>query len=167
MKRYPTRALKSLIMFFAMIIIVFALAYGLTPSIKQNMGFWDFVQKNDWKSMVAVLALFSLIYPFVGFISRKICTNQPLSAADKQMIVELFNSAHYVLEKDENKVLVFRHKSTYVRFMRLLFEDTICVDYADSPLVLEGLRRDAYRLSRSVEYRLRQSSEQQTTSEGE
>ncbi len=157
MKRYPIRAIKSLVMFFALAALVFVLGYYLGGVQKKHpdITFWAFAQMSNLKQMILFLGAFGLIYPLVGFVNKKIYTNGPLTAAQKQQIEAMFAAAKYVLTKDENNVMVFRPKASYVRFMRLLFEDSIRLDYSDNPLVMDGLRRDVYRLARNIEISFR------------
>ena len=161
MKRYLIRALKSLLMFFCMALLVFALAFylGNVQKNQPDLTFWDFMKLSNLQQMVLFFGVFSLTYPLIGFVRKKIYANGPLTAMQKQQIVDMFSNVNYALEKDENNVLTFRHKTMYIRFMRLFFEDALRIDYSDNPLMMDGLRKDVFRLSRNIEYSLRKETE--------
>jgi len=103
--------------------------------------------------MLIFIAAFGFIYPFIGYIKQKIELNRSF-AEDKQEVIQLFSAAGFVLEKDENNKLVFRNRSILSRVLRL-GEDGVEIDYSDNPIVVSGLRRDAYRLARMVQHYVR------------
>jgi len=161
MKRYLIRALKSLIMFFGMALLIFMLAFYLGNVQKNHpdLTFWEFAKLSNLRQMGLFLGLFGLVYPMVGFVRKKIYTNGSLAATQKQQIIDMFSRTNYELEKDENMVLTFRYRTKHIRFMRLLYEDAIRVNYSGNPLIMDGLRKDVFRLSRGIEYTFRMEAE--------
>jgi ribosomal protein S17E len=51
--------------------------------------------------------------------------------------------------------MVFKARRVGMRLFRV-FEDKITVDYNENPLVVDGMRRDALRIARHMEYYFRQ-----------
>jgi hypothetical protein len=41
-----------------------------------------------------------------------------------------------------------------LRLMRM-YEDTITVNISDNPIIIEGLRKDVYRIARTIEWHIR------------
>ncbi len=153
-KRYPIRALKSVLLFFILALLLLLIVYYTSADAERQVdSFWAFIQPNLSK-MLLFLAFFGLAYPFIGYVSQKVACLRELSAGDKEAIVTLFSNARFVLVKDENGRMVFHHVSPAARISRM-FEDTITVDYSAESIMVEGLRRDALRLARSIDWYLR------------
>jgi hypothetical protein len=138
---------------------MFVAAY-LTGSNKTDISFVEFVQLSNIRNMIIFFVVFGLVYPFFGYLNQKIYLNRPFEE-DKQEIIRLFSETNFVLYKDEDKKLIFRHKNPVTRFMRL-YEDEIMIDYSENPILMNGLRRDTFRLTRMVQHiTLRGSEEEQ------
>jgi len=158
--RYPLRALKSIVLFFVLAKLLLALVY-FTGADRASVSFLAFLQAQGdslWK-MALFLGVFGLIYPFIGYIAQRIPCARAFTEADQAAVRKLFADARFVLEREEAGKLFFRHVNPAARFTRV-YEDTITVDCSSNPLVVEGLRRDAYRLARAVERYVRQRDEQ-------
>jgi hypothetical protein len=159
-KRYPVRALKYVLYFFIIALLVQALVYFLSSEAERQVrSFTDFLQRGDLVKMALFLAAFGVIYPFIGFTAHKVPRSRPFSADDKEAAVKIFTNARFVLAGDDGSTLTFRIANPVARITRV-FEDAITVNYADNPLVVEGLRRDAGRLARAIEQHLRQTDEE-------
>jgi hypothetical protein len=103
--------------------------------------------------LVIFLVAFGFVYPMIGYVKQKIYASKPFDEY-KQEVIRMFLQINFVLVSDEDKKLVFRHNGALARLMRL-YEDTIVVDYSDSPILMIGLRRDTYRLSRMMQHFIR------------
>ncbi|MDR1681395.1 MAG: hypothetical protein LBS12_06410 [Prevotellaceae bacterium] len=158
--RYYIRAGKSILLFYTIALLAIAVIYFITPTQDRQVAtFAEFLQQGvtlGWMSLF--LALFGLVYPFFGYIRHRIPRPHPLTAEEKAIIVAVFANARFTLRKDDGQTLVFRPKSALTRGMRV-YEDAITVDYAGDALTVEGLRRDADRLARGVEWKLNNSDD--------
>jgi hypothetical protein len=106
----------------------------------------ELIYATDVSKLVIFFFAFGLIYPFIGYSTQKVYLNRSFEE-DKQEIIRLFSEFRFILEKDEEQKMIFRHKNPVARFMRLC-EDRITLDYSQNPLEINGLRRDADRLVR-------------------
>jgi hypothetical protein len=114
------------------------------------MSIIDLVPK--WKGMLVFFAIFGIAYPLVSFVRKEIWLIKSF-AEERMNIISVLANLGYELESDENGVMKFRLKNRFHSFMRLFFEDAIEVDYkSNSPITISGLRKDAYRIARHIEY---------------
>lgn len=153
-KRYFIRAAKYLVylaVFITLFIILFASVSGTQLS-------YDAVFRADTKwQMAAFILFFSIIYPFFGYIKKKVYINDTFEK-DREKILQVFLNSNFVLAESNPTNLVFRHKSSLVRLLRM-YEDSILVDFTENPITIEGQRKDVYRLARAIEYSIRVNEE--------
>jgi uncharacterized membrane protein YciS (DUF1049 family) len=154
MNRYFIRALKSIVLFFVLIVLVFVISFVLGNSSENPVTFEELLERNDLSKFVIFGVVFGVVYPLFGYVKRKIDVNHPLDE-EKQEVIRLFTDVRFELLSDENNKLVFRHKSAVTRFTRL-YEDRIEVDYSGNPVIVSGLRRDVDRLARRVQQLVQQ-----------
>lgn len=149
-KRYLNRAIKYMIY----LSIVFTLIVGIF-SLTSNKEFsiYNLFRPGTGIQLAIFLVVMSIIYPLFGYVTRKVHLNKSF-ADDKATINDVFLKNRYVVECDGIDFIKYRHKSAFIRTMRM-FEDTIVVDITDNPIKLEGPRKDVYRLSRMIEYAVR------------
>jgi hypothetical protein len=101
--------------------------------------------------MAGFFILYGISYPLVSFVKKDAMLVKSFSE-ERINILNIFDSAGYELTSEKNGVLTFRLKSKFTRFMRLLGEDMIEVEYNEGKVSLSGLRRDIYRIARYIEY---------------
>ena len=109
-----------------------------------------------WKIAVFFVAV-AAVYPKVGFINRKIASDKNLADARAEIITYL-QERHFVLESESRDTMTFRHRSAASRLTRM-FEDRITVTASDGIIEMEGLRKDVFRLSTGLEYKLNPTQE--------
>jgi uncharacterized membrane protein YciS (DUF1049 family) len=154
---YFIRALKSVVLFFVLVVLVFVLSFVLGNSSDNPITFRELLAGTDLSKFVIFGLVFGLVYPLFGYVKRKVYTNRPLDG-EKEAVIRLFADVRFEQVSDENRKMVFRPKSALTRFMRL-YEDRIEVDYTDNPVVLSGLRRDVDRLARRVQQLVQKEAE--------
>jgi hypothetical protein len=158
--RYYIRAGKSILLFYTIAILAIVCIYFVSSAEERQVdNFMEFLQRGvklGWMSLF--LALFGLVYPLMGYTKHFIPRAEPLTAEEKDTVVAVFANARFTLRQDDGQVLVFRHKNAFTRLMRV-YEDAITVDYSGKGLIVEGLRRDADRLARGIEWKLRKDDE--------
>lgn len=159
MKRYFIRAGKFALYLIAVVIVILVFLYFMSADVmSEQSSMKNFLQEGRPLVMLFVALAFGAIYPFIGFQTVKIYFNKPLDS-NKQQIIEMFAQRKYVLEKDENKILTFRHKNKLNRIARMN-EDMLELDYSETILSLHGLRRDLYRFKRMLEEFVQQNNAQ-------
>ncbi len=151
--RYLIRALKFTFLFFLLGLLIFVLTYLFGKGSHSEATFMDLVLQSDVKNMVIFFVAFGLVYPLIGYVKQKVYFDRSFEG-DKQEVIRMFSDLNFVLQKEEGKKLYFRHRSMLTRIMRL-GEDKIEVNYSHNPLIVSGLRKDAYRLSRMIQHYVR------------
>lgn len=158
-KRYPIRAFKSIIMCLCLALIIFGLSYYLSPE-RHTMSFMELIERSNPTKIIIFLAAFGLIYPFIGYIRHNVALSHPFTAMEKEAIIKLFTDMRFKFVADTDGKLYFRSVNPAARITRM-FEDTIEVDYTGNPLVVEGLRRDTYRIGKAIEWMFRKMEQEE------
>ena len=104
-----------------------------------------------WK-MAAFFVAIAAVYPKVGFITRRICTDRSWSETRNE-VIGFMKERRYDLESEEDGTVTFRQKGTADR-LRRMYEDRVTITVKDDGLEMEGLRKDVFRLSANLEYHL-------------
>lgn len=104
-----------------------------------------------WKMAVFFVAI-AAVYPKVGFITRRICTDRSWSETRNE-VIGFMKERQYDLESEEDGTVTFRQRGTADR-LRRMYEDRVTIIVKDDGLEMEGLRKDVFRLSANLEYRL-------------
>jgi hypothetical protein len=135
-------------------VIIFLLIIGIfSIATNQSYNFYNLFRPGTGIQIVIFLVGMSLIYPLFGYSSKKVYLNKGFEE-DKTTIKDIFLTNRYKIECEGKEFIKFRHKSAFVRTLRM-FEDTITLDFSDNPIILEGQRKDVYRLARMIEYAVR------------
>ena len=109
-----------------------------------------------WKIAVFFVAV-AAVYPKVGFINRKIASDKKLADVRGE-IISYLQERQFELESESSDTMTFRHRSAVNRLTRM-FEDRITITASDGIIEMEGLRKDVFRLSTGLEYRLNPTQE--------
>ena len=104
-----------------------------------------------WK-MAGFFAVIAAIYPKVGFITRSISTDRSWNETRNE-VIGFMKERQYDLESEENGIVTFRQRGTVNR-LRRMYEDRVTITVKADGLEMEGLRKDVFRLSANLEYRL-------------
>jgi hypothetical protein len=134
--------------------VVFFLIIGIFAITSQSgFKFENLFRPGTGGQMIVFFLAISLVYPFFGFVKKKIYLNRGF-AEDREKIVDIFLNTRYILISETATTITFRHTSAIVRLMRM-YEDDITIDFTDNPIVMEGQRKDVYRIGRAIEYHTR------------
>jgi hypothetical protein len=147
--RYIIRVLKSILFITGFVAILLCIIYFLSDKRDDNVTFQDLIPQST--QLVIFFVLFGIVYPLVSFVKKDVMLVKTFSE-ERINILRIFDSMEYELTGEKNGILTFRLKSRFSRFMRLLYEDMVEVEYNEGKVVLSGLRRDVYRLARYIEY---------------
>jgi hypothetical protein len=129
--------------------VMLCIIYFLSDKRDGNVTFWDMIPNPVHSAVFFVL--FGIAYPLVSFVKKDTMLVRTFFE-ERTNILNIFDSMEYELTGETDRILTFRLKSRYVRFMRLFYEDTITVEHDGRKVSLSGLRRDIYRLARYIEY---------------
>lgn len=150
-KRYLIRVVKYMV-YLAIVFCLIVVIFSLTTS--QGIRYENFFRPDTGNQLIIFFVVISVVYPFFGFVKKRVYLNRSFTE-DKEMIKEIFINSRYIVVAEETNTITFRHSSTFIRAMRM-FEDDIVIDFSDNPIVLDGQRRDVYRLARAIEYAVRE-----------
>jgi hypothetical protein len=142
--RYLIRALKATIFVTG----VFALIFLFFYLVSETKDFSLLLPRPY--HLAAFCVLFGIVYPLVSFVKKTVPLDKPLNSDGHGKVLQIFVSAGYMLDNDDNDVLTFRRKNRLTRAMRLFGEDAIELSITDTSLELSGMRRDIYLLARPL-----------------
>lgn len=157
--RYIKRAVKQLVYFAIIVLIMTLLVYYLSDHSNVE-SYTDLFKQGSGYQIAAFLVLFALIYPIFGYTKKEIGIKGSL-AENYSSLISALGSCNFeasnddarknTLNKQGQEVLVFRHKSSFVRFMRL-YEDPITItDKGDGFIEIEGLRKEVIRICGAID----------------
>lgn len=154
--KYLIRSVKYLFYFAIIcgIILVLTFHFSVKP---EGLTLMDMllVDGSIYK-MLAFFVAVAAVYPALGF------QNKPVYVSNfkdhKKEIIELFENANYVIASESATTISFRLRNPFLRILRLC-EDYITIDFSENPVLMEGLRKDILRFSRSIEYICREDEE--------
>ncbi len=157
--RYIKRAIKQLVYFTIIVLIITLLVYNLSDH-SQVASYKDLFANGSGIKILFFLLLFSLIYPMFGYAKKEVGIKGSLSD-NYNSIISAMRNCHFevanddarknTLNKQGEEVMVFRHKNSFTRLMRL-YEDTITiVDKGNGFIEIEGLRKEIVRVAGSIE----------------
>ena len=146
-KVYWRRAVKYmvrlLVLVFALIAVMVATGMARTGA-DGNLA--DVFMTPKALLLFAIIVLWSLVYPKLGFI------RQPLKMdfnAGKEQIQKVFSDNGFVLVEQKDNERIFRMSSPLRRTLAL-WEDRIVVSATDGGIEMEGMRKEVAR----IEFRL-------------
>lgn len=113
-------------------------------------------KKSLWQ-IALLFAVISAIYPKVSYIKRN--ASIPGSWDEIRGDVKAFmESRHYMLEKEDEGSMSFRHTGFMSRLSRM-FEDRIVITPTFGGVILDGHRKDIMRLGTGLENALQPKEE--------
>jgi tryptophan-rich sensory protein len=155
-QKYFIRVLKYMV-YLAIIFVLIVSIFSLTSS--NGFNYENLFRPGTGIQMITFFVVISLIYPLFGFIKKRVYLNKPFSE-EREKIVEIFTNSRYKIIAENESTIVFRHTSPFIRAMRM-FEDDVTVNFSDNPIILEGQRKDVYRIARTIEWFTRDSKKEE------
>lgn len=155
--KYLIRSVKYLFYFTFMCTIVLVLTFHF--SVKpEGLTLMDMLMVDG--SLYKMLAFFiavAAIYPALGFQKKEVYVSN--FKEHKKEIIELFENANYVVASESATTISFKLRNPFLRILRIC-EDYITIDFSGNTIMMEGLRKDILRFSRSIEYICREGAEE-------
>ena len=156
--KYFIRSCKYLVYFLIIFFVIVGVLWILIARKQGPVGFTELFDEGALPKLAIFCLAVAAIYPALGFVKRKMNIPAPISQC-RSRIVEIFEEAGYIVDA-EYAGLAFRLKEKRMRLSRM-FEDRIVVEGGeDSPMELEGYRKDVERLVRLLHFKLRETSEE-------
>lgn len=153
--QYITRAVKYMI-YLAIVFVLIVSAFSLFSSggfDPQNL-----LRPGTGYQLIIFFLGVGLVYPFFGFAKRKVYLNEGFSS-DREKILTVFTNSKYSVISETVDTITFKHNSPMLRLMRM-YEDQITLTISDNPLIIEGLRKDVYRIARAIEWQVRDENKE-------
>ncbi len=154
--KYFIRSVKYLFYFTFMcgLILVLTFHFSVKP---EGFTLMDMllVDGSIYKMLAFFLAV-AAIYPALGFQKKPVYVSN--IKEHRKEIVELFENANYVIAQESATSITFKLRNPFLRLLRL-YEDYVTIDFSNNPIMMEGLRKDVLRFSRSIEYICRNDEE--------
>lgn len=147
--KYFIRSVKYFF-YFAILCSAIIIALVLIGAVEGNI---DAIFEDGYRSIVKIAIFFILVasvYPKFGFINREIVSDKTWAEA-RETIVNYMASHHYIIETETPDVVTFRVKGFAGRLTKM-FEDRITLTKTPTGWIAEGLRKDTFRLSSSIEH---------------
>lgn len=145
--KYLIRALKYFVYFCVLVVLliyILRLAGFVGGSVEEM-----FVNGYDSiPIMLLIVALFSAVYPLVGFCTR----NVRLSGSDEELgpvLDRVFHEKGYLRVRKDGDTVVYRKNSGFARICKM-WEDRITVKRILGGYSLEGLTKDVVRLDTAL-----------------
>lgn len=159
--KYILRSVKYFIMFVAtlslFILIFAAVSSDITVAEAFSKDGKMFVE-GSFPKILALFIAFAAIYPAMAFVKKEAVLGCPFEEG-KNKIIGAFDNSGYYLEKEDDQTMTFKLKSGFSRFMRM-YEDAVTVTKGDNPIILNGYRKDIFRLAKAIEYATRSEEEE-------
>ena len=156
LQKYLIRVLKYMV-YMAIIFTLIISIFSLTSS--KGFNYENLFRPGTGIQMLVFFIAISLVYPLFGFIKKRVYLNKSFTE-ERAKIVEIFTNSRYKIVSEEGTTIVFRHTSPFVRAMRM-FEDDVTVNFSDNPIILEGQRKDVYRIARTIEWFTREDHKEE------
>lgn len=146
--KYLIRSVKYFI-YFSLLCSAIVAALVLIGAVEGNI---DAIFSEGYKSVGKIAAFFAIVaavYPKVGFITRSMTTDKQWTEI-REDVLQYMNEHKYLLESENEGIVTFRFKGTAGRLSKM-FEDRLTLSKTEDGYQLEGLRKDAMRLSMGLE----------------
>lgn len=147
--KYFIRSVKYFFYFAVLCSIILVLTFHFSTK-PEGLTLMDMllVDGSIYK-MLAFFVAVAAIYPALGFQKKALYVSN--IKENRKEILDLFQNANYQLAHEDETKMVFTLRNPFIRFIRL-FEDSVIIDYSETPVMMEGLRKDVLRFSRGIEY---------------
>ncbi len=149
--KYFIRSVKSFIWFVIIFAIILTILIMITPEYSFGRLFDPeggmFVEGAAWK-ITAFFLLVAAIYPALTYVRKEVLVDGTFDD-HRDKILGVFESMGYELTGEDSEKASFRLKSRFTRFMRM-YEDGVTITKGESPLILEGARKDILRISSRI-----------------
>lgn len=149
--KYFVRAVKYFF-YFAFLCTAIVMALVLIGAVEGNI---DAIFEDGYNSIWKIAVFFLLVasvYPRLGFISRIVPVETSWNSA-RETVVKYMSEQRYIIETESPQQVTFRFKTIGGRILKM-YEDRITITITPEGWLVEGLRKDAFRIATALENRL-------------
>ncbi len=149
--KYLIRAVKYFV-YFSITCAAIVTALVLIGAVEGNI---DTIFEEGYRSVGKIATFFAIVaavYPKLGFITREISVKRPWEEIRGETL-EFMNGRRYELESESPEKVTFRIKGIAGKLTKM-YEDRITLTRVMDGWEMEGLRKDALRLSSALEHSL-------------
>ena len=141
MKRYWIRAVK----YALFLMVLFVGLYGLMQVFGMGVSWETILSSDRWWKFVAVVVGFALVYPFLGYVRRRLTFRAADRVEDVERVMGMCGFRRVEAEGHGAEEMVFEAVGTMKR-ASLMWEDRIVIttDEAGASWI-EGNRKEAVR----------------------
>ena len=157
--RYLIRSLKYLVYFAVIFFLIVGIVYLFSSQKAAGLSFVDLFKEGSLPKIALFFVLVSAIYPKLSFYKKELYLNGDFTKY-AEIIDDIMKKLDYVPEKQEAGCVTYIKNSTYARLTRM-FEDRVTFETADTPVKVEGYRKDLLRILSAINYHVRQESREQ------
>lgn len=159
--RYLIRSLKYLVYFAVIFFLIVGIVYLFSSQKAAGLSFVDLFKEGSLPKIALFFVLVSAIYPKLSFYKKELYLNGDFTKY-AEIIDDIMKKLDYVPEKQEAGCVTYIKNSTYARLTRM-FEDRVTFETADTPVKVEGYRKDLLRILSAINYRAKQENREQET----
>lgn len=157
--RYLIRALKYLVYFAIIFFLIVGIVFLFSNQKAAGLSFADLFREGSLPKIAIFFVAVSAIYPKLSFYRKELYLNGDFTKY-AEMVDEVMGNQGYVREKATAGKVTYIKKSAYARLTRM-YEDRVTFETADTPVYVEGYRKDLLRIMSQINYRARQESREQ------
>ena len=154
--KYIIRAIK----YFIYIAIILTLVIVILSKMRMLDGGIENIFVNGYKSLyqiAAVLAVFSALYPRLGYSTRGIRAYGSY-AEIRPAVLQVMEDHGYRLESEDGENLTFVKRAPLARALKM-WEDRLTFTRSIDGFQVEGLTREIVRVASAIEYKTRGGEE--------
>lgn len=157
--KYIIRSAKYLIWFCAIFFLILCVLIATTEGQSLETVFDPEIgmfRAGSFPKIIIFFVAVAAIYPMMGFTKKELAICGSF-ADNEDLIRKQLETSGYELVSEDPTEMVFRLKNRFTRFMRM-FEDHIIIT-KQTPVVISGFRKDAFRIASAVEFHSRKRAE--------
>lgn len=151
--KYLLRSVKyffsfALMFFFILVILVLTTKDASFATIfSPETGMF---KAGSLPKIIIFFVAVAAIYPAMSYVKKE-CFITGTYEENEEAILKVFDNYGYELVSQDSEIATFRIKNKFTRFMRM-YEDAITITKGESPLILNGYRRDIFKLASGIQY---------------
>ena len=153
--KYLIRSVKYLL--FILILFSLMIAIMMLTSPGENVTIEGLFVPGALPKIALFFVVIAAVYPMFGYVKKEAYLNKGYEQA-KDKIENVFENIGYQVVSEDSEKVVYRSKKPLVRLMRV-YEDHITVNKSNDTIILEGGRKDVYRIARAIEYAVNKEEE--------
>lgn len=157
--RYLIRALKYLVYFAVIFFLIVGIVYLFSAQKMAGLSFVELFKEGSLPKIALFFVIVAALYPKLSFYKKDLPLDGDFTKY-ATLVDEVMKELDYEPEKQEEGLVTYRRKGAYARLTRM-YEDRITFETAETPIKVEGYRKDLLRILSGIAYRVRQQNREQ------